>query len=220
MRSMAAPDRTPVSRERILEAAARVYAMHGFRGATTRLIANEAGVNEVTLFRTFGSKSALIEAVLAQHGHARPALALPDVPVDPLNELTAFVAESLQRVREMRPLLMHTMSEVDERPEAHEFACRGRHHVHDTITTYVRRLQARGFADAGVNAEVAAVMLTATVMSDAVSRHIVPEVYPPIESAAEQYVRAFLRLVGADAIARAPLAPVAAAPVSSSSAPR
>jgi AcrR family transcriptional regulator len=204
---MAAPDRTPVSRERILEAAARVYAMHGFRGATTRLIANEAGVNEVTLFRTFGSKSALIEAVLGQYGKSRPTVTLPGEPVDPLAELTAFVSEHLERVREMRPLLMHTMSEVDERPEAHEFACRGRHHVHDTITTYIRTLQARGLADRDVNAEVAAVMLTATVMSDAVSRHIVPDVYPPIESAAEQYVRAFLRLLGS----RASVAAAAAA---------
>lgn len=195
---MAAPDRTPVSRERILEAAARVYAMHGFRGATTRLIANEAGVNEVTLFRTFGSKSALIEAVLAQHGHSHPAVGLPDEPVDPLAELTTFVRQSLERVREMRPLLMHTMSEVDERPEAHEFACRGRHHVHDTIAAYVRRLQARGLASRDVNAEVAAVMLVATVMSDAISRHIVPDVYPPMASAPEQYVRAFLRLIGAN----------------------
>ena len=196
---MSAPDRIPVSRERILEAAARVYALHGFRGATTRLIANEAGVNEVTLFRTFGSKSALIEAVLAQHGLSRPVVGLPSEPVDPLAELTAFVADHLERVREIRPLLMHSMSEVDERPEAQEFACRGRHHVHDTITTYIRTLQARGLADRDVDVEVAAVMLTATVMSDAVSRRIVPEVYPPIESAAERYVRAFLRLIGADA---------------------
>ena len=42
-------------RDRILEAAKRVYAKHGFRGATTRLIAIEADVNEVTIFRTFGS---------------------------------------------------------------------------------------------------------------------------------------------------------------------
>ena len=193
---MAAPDRTPISRERILDAAARVYALHGFRGATTRLIATEAGVNEVTLFRTFGSKSALIEAVLAHHGRSRPAVALPETPVEPLAELTVFVRQSLERVREMRPLLMHTMSEVDERPEAHEFACRGRHHVHDTITTYIRKLQARGLAARDVNPEVAAVMLVATVMSDAISRHIVPEVYPPVDSAAEQYVRAFLRLLG------------------------
>jgi AcrR family transcriptional regulator len=213
---MAAPDRTPVSRERILEAAARVYAMHGFRGATTRLIANEAGVNEVTLFRTFGSKSALIEAVLGQFGKSRPTVTLPDEPVDPLAELTAFVSEHLERVREMRPLLMHTMSEVDERPEAHEFACRGRHHVHDTITNYIRTLQARGLADREVNAEVAAVMLTATVMSDAVSRHIVPDVYPPIHSAAEQYVRAFLRLLGT----RATLAAAAPPKASPPSAPR
>jgi len=53
-----------ISKDRILEAAARVYSKHGFRGATTRLIAAEAGVNEVTLFRTFGSKGALLEAVL------------------------------------------------------------------------------------------------------------------------------------------------------------
>jgi hypothetical protein len=61
-------------------------------------------------------------------------------------------------------------------------------------------------------------MLTATVMSDAVSRHIVPEVYPPIESAAEQYVRAFLRLIGAAAssTAPAPASPSATSP----SAPR
>lgn len=210
---MSTPDRNPVSRERILEAAARVYALHGFRGATTRLIANEAGVNEVTLFRTFGSKGALIEAVLAQNSHARPVASLPDEPVDPFTELTRFVAVSLERVREIRPLLMHTMSEVDERPEAHEFACRGRHHVHDTITAYIRRLQARGMADRGVNVEVAAVMLTATVMSDAISRHIVPEVYPPVDTAAEQYVRAFLRLIGAHAA----VAPSASAPSTSAS---
>jgi AcrR family transcriptional regulator len=204
---MAAPDRILVSRERILEAAARVYAMHGFRGATTRLIANEAGVNEVTLFRTFGSKSALIEAVLAQYGKSRPIVTLPDEPRDPRAELSAFVAEHLERVREMRPLLMHTMSEVDERPEAHEFACRGRHHVHDTITAYIRRLQAAGLAARDVNVEVAAVMLTATIMSDAVSRHIVPDVYPPIDTAAEQYVRAFLRLLGAPAASFAASAP-------------
>src|SRR3954463_11429565 len=107
---MAAPDRTPVSRERILEAAGRVYAKHGFRGATTRLIAIEAGVNEVTLFRTFGSKSALLEAVLERCANAPTVPAPPGEPVDPMAELTRFVRVSLERVRGMRPVLMHTMS--------------------------------------------------------------------------------------------------------------
>ena len=188
-----------VSRERILEAASRVYAKHGFRGATTRLIAIEAGVNEVTLFRTFGSKSALLEAVLEQHSKLGRGPVLPDEPTDPLAELTAFVASSLERVREMRPLLVHTMGELDERPEAAEFACRGRHDVHETITSYIRRLQARGLAAPNIDVDVAAVMLTAIVMSDAMARHFVPDVYPPLDEAAERYVRSFLRLIGASA---------------------
>lgn len=188
-----------VSRERILEAASRVYAKHGFRGATTRLIAIEAGVNEVTLFRTFGSKSALLEAVLEQHGGTGCGPVLPDEPTDPLAELTAFVAVSLERVRLMRPLLVHTMGELDERPEAAEFACRGRHDVHDTITAYIRRLQARGLAAPETDVDVAAVMLTAVVMSDAMARHFVPDVYPPLDEAAERYVRGFLRVIGASA---------------------
>lgn len=187
-----------VSRERILEAARRVYAKHGFRGATTRLIAIEAGVNEVTLFRTFGSKSALLEAVLEQYSRA-DAEPFPDEPADPVAELTRFVKQNLERVRGMRPLLMHTMSEVDERPQAAEFACRGRHDVHDTITSYIRRLQARGLAAPDLDVDVAAVMLVATVMSDAMARHFVPDVYPPLDEAAERYVHSFLRLLGAPA---------------------
>jgi AcrR family transcriptional regulator len=186
-----------VSRERILEAARRVYAKHGFRGATTRLIAIEAGVNEVTLFRTFGSKGSLLEAVLEQYSKADTQPVFPDEPIDPAAELTRFVATSLERVREMRPILVHTMSELDERPEAAEFACRGRHDVHDTIASYIRRLQARGLAAPDIDVDVAAAMLVAIVMSDAMARHFVPDVYPPLDEAAERYVRSFLRLLGA-----------------------
>lgn len=56
----ASPDQT---RERILCAAREVIARKGKRGATTREIADVAGVNEATLFRHFGSKSALVLAV-------------------------------------------------------------------------------------------------------------------------------------------------------------
>jgi hypothetical protein len=55
-------------------------------------------------------------------------------------------------------------------------------------------------------------MLTAIVMSDAVSRHIVPDVYPPVDTAAEQYVRAFLRLLGVPATGSAAPAPSTSAP--------
>jgi AcrR family transcriptional regulator len=185
-----------ISRERILEAAGRVYAKHGFRGATTRLIASEAGVNEVTLFRTFGSKSALLEAVLVQQHASEVEVQLPLQPVDPQLELTEWVRSSLERVRAIRPLLIHSMGEIDERPEAAEFACRGRRMVHDAVMAYVRALQAQGMADADADVDAAAVMLVGTVMSDAIARSFVPDVYPPVDEAAERYATCFLRMLG------------------------
>ena len=171
-----------------------MYAKHGFRGATTRLIAVEAGVNEVTLFRTFGSKGALLESVLSAHS-GEPAT-LPDEPQDPEAELTEFVQVSLDRVREMRPLLVHSMGEFEERPEAAEFACRGRTFVHDTITRYLKRLQERGISSPEPDVDAAAVIITGTIMNDAMGRALVPEVYPPLDEAAGRYTQCFLRMIG------------------------
>ncbi len=61
------------TRERIIDAAMRVFAREGLHGATTRGIAQEAEVNEVTLFRHFQNKEGLLTAVMthavtAHHG--------------------------------------------------------------------------------------------------------------------------------------------------------
>jgi len=50
--------------ERLLDAAAEVFARDGLSSATTREIARTAGVNEVTLFRNFQTKQNLLAAVL------------------------------------------------------------------------------------------------------------------------------------------------------------
>ncbi len=196
-----------ISRERILEAAARVYAKHGFRGATTRLIANEAGVNEVTLFRTFGSKSALLEAVLMQQKAAAPVPSLDANAEDLEDEVTQWIATSLAQLRSIRPLLIHSMGEMDERPEAEEFACRGRRTVHDVVINFIEALKARGAAARDTDTEAAAVILVGTVFSDAIARSFVPDVYPPTEEAPGRYAKSFLRMIGCASEAAAP-APV------------
>ncbi len=55
------PDKT---RQRLLDAAERVFARNGLEGATTREIAREAAVNEVTLFRHFQTKEKLLAEVV------------------------------------------------------------------------------------------------------------------------------------------------------------
>ena len=51
------------TRSRIIAAARALFEHKGTRGTTTREVAELAGVNEATLFRHFGSKRALLEAM-------------------------------------------------------------------------------------------------------------------------------------------------------------
>ena len=52
-----------LTRERIVVAAREVMGRKGKRGATTREIAEMAGVNEATIFRHFGNKEGIVAAV-------------------------------------------------------------------------------------------------------------------------------------------------------------
>lgn len=58
-----------LTKKRILAAAELVLSRDGFQGATTREIAEQAGVNEVTIFRHFRTREELIRATL-EHGCA------------------------------------------------------------------------------------------------------------------------------------------------------
>jgi AcrR family transcriptional regulator len=55
-----------VKDEEILKAAMKTIVREGYDGATTKLIADEAGINEVTLFRKFHSKENILQAVIMQ----------------------------------------------------------------------------------------------------------------------------------------------------------
>ena len=53
------------ARQRIIRATTRLLKQKGLKATTTRAIAKAAGVNEVTLFRQFGSKRSLFQTVIA-----------------------------------------------------------------------------------------------------------------------------------------------------------
>lgn len=55
-----------LTKKRILVAAELVFSRDGLQGATTREIARQAGVNEVTLFRHFRTREELLRATLDQ----------------------------------------------------------------------------------------------------------------------------------------------------------
>src|ERR1043165_2031417 len=146
-------------RDRILEAAKRVYAKHGFRGATTRLIAIEADVNEVTIFRTFGSKAALFEALMESQSAQPSVPTLPDVPADPETEITDWCAATLNLLRENQALLRTSFGEMEERPAAASSMCEGPNCAGETLISYIQRLQSAGRAARDADVPTAVSML-------------------------------------------------------------
>lgn len=80
--------------ERILEAAAELFADRGYQATTTRMLAERAEVNEVTIFRLFGSKLGVLSALgerLLVPGATQRAAAKP-LP-DDLREAVLQLAE-------------------------------------------------------------------------------------------------------------------------------
>lgn len=193
------------SRDRLIDAAARVYAAVGFRGATTRRIAEEAGVNEVTIFRLFGSKAALIEEALRKSTTVEPAPAgtLPAEPVDPQAELTAWCDAHLQVLRMRRPVIRQAMGEAAENPEMGPCVSYGSHEAAADLKRYMKRLCELGFTETRLDedgdaaeAHAAGAMLMAAIFGDAMGRDFMPHMYPrPASRAASLYVRLFLRAI-------------------------
>jgi AcrR family transcriptional regulator len=66
------------TRQALLDAGAKLFAERGFDRTTVRDIAKLAGANQSLLFRYFGSKEALFEAVIARSGREQLAATPPE----------------------------------------------------------------------------------------------------------------------------------------------
>lgn len=201
------------TRQQLLDAAAKVYAEVGFRGATTRRIAEVAGVNEVTLFRTFGSKANLIDEVIRSCHRGPEAATLPAEPADPEGELTRWAGDTHRFMLERRGLIRSAVAELHEHPEhSSEVA------DHPTVSfrelrAYVDRLHATRTIPDVANANAACTMLLGTLFSDALHRDVMPSMFPPAPDAPRTYVRLFLRALGATAAACLAILLLAATPM-------
>ncbi len=105
------PERS-VTEVRLVEAAAQLFARHGFKATTTREIAQLAALNEATLFRYFPRKPDLFLAALESHLNRvnfshdlHTSLVNDDDPEVVLPKLVAFFLNVLNTQPELRNLL-------------------------------------------------------------------------------------------------------------------
>jgi AcrR family transcriptional regulator len=184
-------------RDQLLDAAAKLYAEAGYRGATTRRIAGQAGVNEITLFRHFGSKDALIREAISRVRSSAVSAALPEIPRDPFRELRDWATAHTAELRDRRSLIRTCMGEIEEHPGIFSAENSPPAMAAKALSRYLRRLREAGLAKAPFDEGAASTMLMGVLFADAMGRDIMPDMYQnEPEQALDEYIRLFLRSIG------------------------
>lgn len=107
------------TRDKILETALKLFSKKGYLGATTKEIAKEAGIAEVTLFRHFPSKEKLFEDVINTYSFL-PILKglLPEISKMSYEKALTVIAKRFLNTLDSRKEMMQIMhSEVRRYPE-------------------------------------------------------------------------------------------------------
>jgi AcrR family transcriptional regulator len=187
------------SRDRLLEVAARVYAEAGYHGTTTRRIADEAGLNEVTLFRQFGSKDALLrEAIEQADRHSRASLNAD--ASDPIPELHRWARTCIHRFYHHQKLIRQILGDTVQRPEIAPRICEDPSDEMTQLVAFLTVLENRGILYAGdaMILQGGAAMLVHSLLSNALWRDLVPDI-PSLDDCAALFVEVLLRALRAPA---------------------
>lgn len=113
-------------RDQILQIAIKLFSQYGFRGTTTKKIAEAAGVSEAMVFRHFASKQELYHAILdrkaCEGGKATPLSVINEIikTKDDFEVFYQIILDALKKHQqdpEFMRLLMHSALEGHELAE-------------------------------------------------------------------------------------------------------
>jgi AcrR family transcriptional regulator len=189
------PSSVETTRSRIIAAAAEIGSQVGYTKATTKAIADAAGVNEVTLFRHFGSKGNLFSAAVEEYGG--PALA-PLIEAqfsgdygDDLLMLGKFFLDILVGRREVLRLLLCESAHI---PEVRTVLARNPRELRQMLSRYLKKQMDLGVIIPG-HPEAMAQAFLGMFFSYAISLNILEESISPDIDADElvsQFVEIFI----------------------------
>lgn len=129
--------------EALVNATLEVVAELGLKGATTRLIAQRAGVNEVTLFRRYGNKTALIKAAVLSRASALRQQGVQYT--GHLEEDLILLTAEYQRVMAgFGPFIRVMITEFPRHPELQEVLESGPQQLFQDIAALMMRYQQQG----------------------------------------------------------------------------
>lgn len=132
--------------ERILDAAAELFAERGYAATTTRAIAERAGVNEVTLFRRFENKAGVLRAIgqrFAERSSERAMRELPD-PEDARATLLAIARHEIGESVANGGVALRLAFDARSVPEVAELLGEGPRRNLEALAAYMADRQAAG----------------------------------------------------------------------------
>lgn len=129
------------TRTRIMQAATQLFAETGYAGTTTRAIAELAGVNELTLFRHFGSKENLVRAVVDEFGGLAIAEDLESrLSGDYVQDLTLIGNELVAVLTERNHIVRMAICEAGRFPDFRQSIAENPRQIQHFLTEYFTQL--------------------------------------------------------------------------------
>jgi len=156
------------SRKKIVEAALELFSQKGTTATTTREIAENAGVNEVTLFRQFGSKQGLLLAVVEEASILESMQAsLAKIAGEPA-PVEAYGRLALSLLSAVPELVRSLIGESGQLPaENLQAVGRAIEQANEQTVSYLR--QSELALPAGMSAKTAASLLNTLILGRAVT---------------------------------------------------
>ncbi|HEV7734561.1 MAG TPA: CerR family C-terminal domain-containing protein [Candidatus Binatia bacterium] len=186
---MTQAERSAATRQRLLEAAADMFAEHGYRDATIQAICRRARANIAAVHYHFGDKDGLYSAVFdyAEH-HARPdptpSNAADTTAEDRLREnITSFLTRLLDSGRPAWTAKLMAREMIDPTPVLDRLVRRRWRATHERLGTIIRELLGPGASDETVRLCTISVVAQCAFFrnSAAVVTRIYPELAPTSE---------------------------------------
>jgi AcrR family transcriptional regulator len=187
------------ARSRLVDAARNLFAERGYAATTTRAIADRAGVNEVTLFRRFGSKAGVLHAIVEEVSTQAAGLTtVTPVPTSWSAEavhswLADLVALEVSSAERAGPLALRLAIEAGWVPEVAEVVGSGTSMNLRGLAERFAEAQAHGVLRSDVSAELLAEAFFALTSNLVLSRSLLAAAtaHPRSELVASQLTALF-----------------------------
>lgn len=132
--------------ERIITAFIELFRDYGYKGTTTRAIAERAGVNEVTIFRHFGNKKGIMDAVMQSISYSPflEKIINENMTWELEHDLWIIASEYHKYMESIEDLVLISFKEAGLYPELNELIVQFPKQIKEHLILYLNEMNHKG----------------------------------------------------------------------------